>query len=41
MIVNSKEDLKQRKDRVFEFAVELIGTGALKPRPKTYEYPIK
>ncbi len=40
MIVNSKEDLAKGKDRVLEFAIDLINSGALKPRPKTYQYPI-
>ena len=41
MVVNSKEDLAKGKDRVLDFAVDLINTGALKPRPKTYTYPLE
>jgi carboxyl-terminal processing protease len=41
MMVNSKEDMEKRKDRVLEFVIDLINTGALKPKLKTYKYPIK
>ena len=41
LIVNSKEDLAKRRDRVLEFAIDLVNTGALRPKPKTYKYPIE
>ena len=41
MVVNSKEDLAKRKDRVLEFAVDLVKTNALRPRPKTPKFPVE
>jgi carboxyl-terminal processing protease len=41
MVVNSKEDLAKGRDRVLDLAVDLVHSGALKPRPKTYRFPIE
>jgi len=40
-VVNSRSDLAQKKDRVIEFAIDLVNSGALKPRPKIPGFPIE
>ena len=40
-ILNYDEDFKTGRDRVLEFAIEMINSGAMKKRPDMPEFPIK
>ncbi|MFC1724833.1 S41 family peptidase [candidate division KSB1 bacterium] len=40
-VVNTNEDIEQGKDKVLEFAIDLINTGALKSVNKKHKYPIE
>jgi len=39
--VNTAEDIQQGKDKVLELAINMIASGAIRPRPDKPDFPIK
>jgi hypothetical protein len=39
-VVNTAEEISQEKDKALEFAIELIDSGALRPRGEKRTFPI-